>query len=71
MVISMCKLLGMNIVVEGVETLEQLEWLCKKGCREFQGFYFSQPVPASEFRDLLRRQSSLRAQWEGPLSLVR
>jgi len=53
MIISMSKLIGINIVAEGVETLEQLNWLREKGCQEFQGYYFSKAVPASEFEEIL------------------
>ncbi|GLS23120.1 hypothetical protein GCM10007874_61400 [Labrys miyagiensis] len=53
MIISLSKLMGMKIVAEGVETFEQLNWLREKGCQEFQGFYFSKPVPAAEFDTLL------------------
>ena len=36
--------MGMDVVAEGVETLEQLEWLRAIGCEYAQGFYFSRPV---------------------------
>jgi diguanylate cyclase (GGDEF)-like protein/PAS domain S-box-containing protein len=36
--------MGMNVVAEGVETAEQLEWLRAIGCEYAQGFYFSRPV---------------------------
>jgi EAL domain-containing protein (putative c-di-GMP-specific phosphodiesterase class I) len=36
--------MGMDVVAEGVETLEQLEWLRAAGCEYAQGFYFSKPV---------------------------
>lgn len=45
--------LGMAITAEGVETREQLEWLRKEGCTEFQGYYFSPPVPANDVHTLL------------------
>jgi EAL domain-containing protein (putative c-di-GMP-specific phosphodiesterase class I) len=36
--------IGMDVVAEGVETAEQLEWLRAIGCEYAQGFYFSRPV---------------------------
>jgi EAL domain-containing protein (putative c-di-GMP-specific phosphodiesterase class I) len=36
--------MGMDVVAEGVETAEQLEWLRAVGCEYAQGFYFSRPV---------------------------
>jgi diguanylate cyclase (GGDEF)-like protein/PAS domain S-box-containing protein len=36
--------MGMDVVAEGVETLDQLEWLRAIGCEYVQGFYFSKPV---------------------------
>ncbi len=52
-IIAMGHSLGMKIVAEGVETLEHFQFLKKCGCDECQGFYFSRPVPADEFEQLL------------------
>jgi len=52
-VIGMGKSLHMRVVAEGVETREQLEFLQEHQCPQGQGFYFSRPVPASEFGQLL------------------
>ena len=54
-VISIGESLHLRVVAEGVETREQLEFLRKHGCPEGQGFYFSQPVIAGEFSQLLER----------------
>ena len=48
-IIDMANLLGMDVVTEGVETEEQLDELVRLGCRGFQGYYFSRPVPVEEF----------------------
>ena len=48
-VIDMANSLGMEVITEGVETRAQVEALTDMGCRYFQGFYFSKPVPADEF----------------------
>ena len=57
--------LGMSVVVEGIETNEQLELISRDGTvAEAQGYLFSRPVPASQIRQLLRAshaRSSLSA----------
>ena len=47
---------GMNLKVigEGIENAEQLAYLRKKGCDEIQGYFFSKPLMADDFHDLLR-----------------
>jgi diguanylate cyclase (GGDEF)-like protein len=47
--------LGMATTAEGVETGEQLAQLRAEGCTEVQGYFFSQPRPASEVPELLQR----------------
>jgi diguanylate cyclase (GGDEF)-like protein/PAS domain S-box-containing protein len=54
-VISMGKSLHMRVVAEGVETQEQLAFLQQQSCPEGQGYYFSHPVVAEEFTQLLGR----------------
>jgi EAL domain-containing protein (putative c-di-GMP-specific phosphodiesterase class I) len=54
-VIGMGHNLHMRVVAEGVETREQLAMLQDYGCPQGQGYYFSRPVPAAEFGDLLER----------------
>ena len=48
-IITMGLALGLRTIAEGVETLEQFGILKSLGCHEIQGFYFSQPLPQSEF----------------------
>ena len=43
-----------HLIIEGVETEEQLNILIREGCNRFQGFLFSKPVKASEFEKLLK-----------------
>lgn len=46
---GMARELGMQTVVEGVETQEQIDWLSSCGYVVFQGFYFSRPISVEEF----------------------
>ena len=48
-VIAMAHTLGLSVVAEGVETLEQIEILRENGCDFFQGFYFDRPLDAETF----------------------
>ncbi|MEO8457183.1 MAG: EAL domain-containing protein [Chloroflexota bacterium] len=51
-IISLGHKLNLNVIAEGVETEEQLQFLRNQGCDEFQGFLISRPVPAAEFRSI-------------------
>ncbi|MDD1610617.1 MAG: bifunctional diguanylate cyclase/phosphodiesterase [Methylococcaceae bacterium] len=57
-IINMAKSLGFKTIAEGVETQEQLNFLREKKCDEIQGYYFSKPVPAEAFANLLRNGGS-------------
>ena len=47
----MARKLGMPVITEGVETLEQVNDLTRMGCDTFQGYYFSRPVSVEEFEE--------------------
>ena len=57
-IIGMARNLGLLVVAEGVETLEELEFLRASHCDEAQGFYFSRPVPPQQFARMLRTAGS-------------
>jgi diguanylate cyclase (GGDEF)-like protein/PAS domain S-box-containing protein len=57
-VIGMGRNLHLQVVAEGVETQQQLELLQRRGCPQGQGYYFSRPVPAEEFGQLMQRKAS-------------
>jgi diguanylate cyclase (GGDEF)-like protein len=55
-IITLGHALGMGVVGEGVETIEQAETLARLGCDQAQGFYFSKPLP----EDLACRMGDLK-----------
>ncbi|MFA6137738.1 MAG: EAL domain-containing protein [Sulfurimonas sp.] len=52
-IIAMGQALGFQLLAEGVEREDQLEFLKEKGCTMYQGYIKSKPVPAAEFEKLL------------------
>ena len=58
-IISLAHNLRLNLIAEGVETEAQLQYLQRHGCDEIQGYYFSRPVPAEAFAELIREGKSL------------
>ena len=50
--IQMMELLEIKMIAEGVETIEQADFLRDQGCSEMQGYYFYKPMPAEEFEKL-------------------
>lgn len=50
-IISMAKHLNMDVIAEGIETKDQLEFLTQNSCREIQGYYFSKPLPALQVEE--------------------
>lgn len=53
-IIALGHSLGMKVIAEGVETVEQLNYLRTVKCDEMQGYLFSRPVPAEEMTRLLQ-----------------
>ncbi|MHB8453709.1 MAG: sensor domain-containing protein [Acidiferrobacterales bacterium] len=51
-IIGMAQRLNIDVVAEGVETMEQLAFLRSNGCRVVQGYLFSKPLPANEIEKL-------------------
>jgi len=56
-IVSLAHSLRLKVVAEGIETVEQLEFLKALGCDQYQGFYFSAAVPAADFAALLERSA--------------
>lgn len=54
-IVAMAHNLGIRVVAEGVESLDQLQFLQRQGCDYVQGFYLSRPLDAGDVTALLRR----------------
>lgn len=48
-VIAMCRDLKIDVVTEGIETKEQIDFITRCGCQVAQGFYYAKPLPLQEF----------------------
>lgn len=48
-IITMCKDLKMDVVTEGIETKEQVNFIISCGCQIAQGFFYARPLPLNEF----------------------
>jgi diguanylate cyclase (GGDEF)-like protein len=48
-IIAMSKHLGLTVIAEGVETIEQLQFLRDRKCKGYQGYFFSKPLSAYDF----------------------
>ena len=51
--INMVNLLGMEMIAEGVETVDQAEFLKAQGCSRMQGYYFYRPMPVKDFEKIM------------------
>lgn len=63
-VVGLADALGVNVVAEGVETMEQLSALTEIGCDLAQGHLFALPLAPGEVPGWLSRYG---ADWRGPL----
>jgi EAL domain-containing protein (putative c-di-GMP-specific phosphodiesterase class I) len=52
-IVFLAKSLKLSTVAEGVEQKEELEFLRELGCHQYQGFFFSRPVPSNAILGLL------------------
>ena len=56
-ILSLAKNLELQVVAEGVETIEQLNYLRDKHCEIIQGYYYSKPVSNIEIQDLMEKKT--------------
>jgi EAL domain-containing protein (putative c-di-GMP-specific phosphodiesterase class I) len=52
--IGMVRLLGMEMIAEGVETIDQAHFLRDQGCSLMQGYYFYKPMPVQDFEKKMK-----------------
>ncbi len=52
-IVAMAQSLDVAVIAEGVETAEQLDFMCQLRCDEIQGYYFSRPLTAGQFDTML------------------
>ena len=57
---SMAEMLGLNVIAEGVEDEQTLEFLKQNRCKCFQGYLFGRPMPFDQFLELVRSQQDLK-----------
>ena len=55
-IVSLAHSLRLQVIAEGVETSEQLEFLRELGCDQYQGYYCSAPMPVDVFNEMMQRQ---------------
>ncbi len=53
LILSLCRLIGISAVAEGVETIDQLAWLRMNHCDQYQGFLYSRPVPLEKLLGMM------------------
>ena len=70
-IVAMAKALKMRIVVEGVETHEQLCILRDLGCDEIQGYLVSRPLPAMDIPALLEKKTLIDVGECGTLKMLK
>jgi diguanylate cyclase (GGDEF)-like protein len=57
-IINLGQKMGLKVIAEGIEEIEQQERLVELGCDEVQGFYYAKPMPQEEFLQFLKNQKS-------------
>jgi len=59
LIVNIGKILGLNIVAEGVESKKQLDFLKEIGCSQVQGYYYSKPLPIKDFEKLYKKYNKI------------
>jgi len=64
-ILDLARVLGMEVIAEGIETEEQMHLLKKMGCRYGQGFLFAPPLPAAKIEEFMSRAAAWTAAGTG------
>jgi EAL domain-containing protein (putative c-di-GMP-specific phosphodiesterase class I)/GGDEF domain-containing protein len=59
-IVAMAHALKLNVIAEGVETFQQLQFLHTCNCQQVQGYYFSRPLAPRQFVEFVVREVSLK-----------
>jgi EAL domain-containing protein (putative c-di-GMP-specific phosphodiesterase class I) len=65
-IIPLAQHLGLDVIAEGVETLEQADLLKELQCKYAQGFFFSKPINAEDVQRLLAKTLSIATAVDAP-----
>ncbi|ACH37677.1 sensor diguanylate cyclase/phosphodiesterase, S-box-containing [Citrifermentans bemidjiense Bem] len=57
-IIGIAKAMDLHVIAEGVETRQQAEHLMRRGCDEFQGYYFYRPLPEEKLLEVLASKAA-------------
>lgn len=60
-IIAMAHKLGLEVVAEGVETLEQEEVLLRQHCDFAQGYHYAKPMPEAQYREFMQKQMTVHS----------
>lgn len=69
-IIGMASNLGLEVIAEGVETLEQKSFLARHGCELYQGYLLGRPTPVADLEALLRQHAGGALATQGALDLA-
>lgn len=58
-VVNMARLINVPVIMEGVETTDQVKFLVDMGCRYAQGYYYYKPMPVKDFEALLSDEAHI------------
>ena len=62
-IVTLAQSLGLGVIAEGVETPMQRDFLARAGCRAYQGYFFSRPLPLQGFETFCAANAANAASW--------
>ena len=57
LIIDLAESLGVDVIAEGTDTIEQVNFMLENGCNQIQGYYFSRPLKSPEFMEYLQENN--------------